>query len=154
MRYFDAVTRSAFLNAVASLPERKNNDGQGRAACAVAKKFGVCPSTVYQARKVFKIGQIKIVNALRNGDITIKTAYKQLNKKENAMNINGFEELAYLKNFDSLSKEIKNIEKIIEDAGCTSEVNPRFYIENNKISFDLRVSLPFSKTRSDEKSAK
>jgi len=158
LKYFDAFARNAFFDSVASLPKRKNNDGKGRAADAVAKKFGVCVSTVYQARKVLRTGHFNIVSALRNGDIFIKTAYKKLlkgdtsvktsyiklKKKENAMNINGFEELSYLKNFDSLSTEIKNIEKLITDAGCSSEINPRFYVENNKISFDMRISIPFS----------
>jgi len=153
LAYLDDFSRYAFLNAVASLPERKNNDGKGRAANAVAQKFGVCVSTVYQARKVLKIGRMKIVNALRKGDIQIKTAYKLL-IKENAMNINGFEELSYLKNYDSLLTEIKNIEKIINEAGSSSEVNPRFSIDNNKISFDIRVSLPFPQAKSDGKPSK
>jgi len=55
---FDAVKYSAFLNDVASLPERKKNDGKGRAANAVAEKYGVSVSTVYQARTVIKNGQM------------------------------------------------------------------------------------------------
>ena len=147
MAKFDAVKHSVFLDAVAKLPERKKNDGHGRAAEAVARKFGVSVSTVYQARAVLKSGQTKLINALRDGDIPVKTAYKHLYKKENGMNINGFEELSYLKNSDSLLKEIKNIEKIINDAGYTSDINPRFYLENNKISFDLRVSFSFPKEK-------
>ena len=135
------------MDAVASLPERKKNDGYGRAAEAVSRKFGVSVSTVYQARAVLKSGQTKLINALRDGDIPVKTAYKSLYKKENGMNINGFEELSYLKNSDSLLKEIKNIEKIINDAGYTSDINPRFYLENSKISFDLRVSFSFPKEK-------
>jgi len=144
---FDAVKHSAFLDAVAALPERKKNDGQGRAAYSVALKFGVSVSTIYQMRTILKNGQMELVNALRNRDIPVKTAYKRLYKKENIMNINGFEELSYLKDFDFLLKEIKKIEKIINDAGYTSDINPRFYIENNKISFDLRVSFPFLKEK-------
>ena len=141
------MTNSAFLDAVASLPERKRNDGQGRAADSVARKFGVSVSTVYQARTVLKNGNTELVNALRDGDIPVKTAYKRLYKKENGMNINGYEELSYLKNSDSLLKEIKNIEKTINDAGYTSDINPRFYLENNKLSFDLRVSFSFPKEK-------
>ena len=141
------MVNSAFLDAVASLPKRKKNDGHGRAADAVARKFGVSVSTVYQARTVLKNGNTELVSALRDGDIPVKTAYKRLYKKENCMNINGYEELSYLKNSESLLKEIKNIEKIINDSGYTSDINPRFYLENNKLSFDLRVSFPLSKEK-------
>jgi len=103
---------------------------------------------------VLKFGHMNLVSALRNGDLSIKTAYKQLVKRENVMNINGFEELSYLKNYDSLLSEIKNVEKMINDAGCTTDINPRFCIENNKISFDMRISLPFSLSRTEGKAAK
>ena len=135
------------MDAVASLPDRKKNDGHGRAAVAVAKKFGVSVSTVYQARNVFKNDRTDLVSALRDGAIPVKTAYKRINKKENVMNINGYEELSYLKNSDSLLKEIKILEKMINDAGYSSAVNPHFYLENNKISFDVRVSFPFPKEK-------
>jgi hypothetical protein len=151
---FDSIKHSDFLKAVASLPDRKNNDGQGRAAEAVARNFGVSVSTVYQTRAVIKNGQMDLFNALYNGDIPVKTAYKRLKKKENIMNINGFDELSYLKNSDSLLKEIKNIEKIINDAGFTSDVTPRFSVENNKISFDIRVSFPFPQTVTGGKTVK
>jgi len=69
------------LEAVSTLPERKKNDGQGRAAAAVADKFGVSVSTVYQCRTVLKHGTPELIDALRNGDIPIKTAYKKLLKE-------------------------------------------------------------------------
>jgi hypothetical protein len=141
------VNNSAFLDAVASLPKRKIRDGQGRAADAVARKFGVSVATVYHARTVLKNGKTELVNALRNGGIPVKTAYKRLYKKENNMNINGFEELSYLKNSDSLLKEIEDIEKTINNAGYTSNINPRFYLENNIISFDIRVSFSFPQAK-------
>jgi len=70
------------------------------------------------------------------------------------MNINGYEELSYLKNSESLLKEIKNVEKTLDDAGYEPVVSPRFYLENNKISFDIRVSFSFPQARSDGKPAK
>ena len=144
----DDAKHSAFIDAVASLPDRKINDGQGRAADVIANKFGVSVSTVYQARSILKHGRTELINALRHGDIPVKTAYKRINKsKEKVMNINGYEELAYLKNSDSLLKEIKKIEKTINDAGYSSDINPRFYLENNQLSFDLKVSFPLSKEK-------
>jgi hypothetical protein len=72
-----------FLDAVDALPERKTKDGAGRAAKAVADLYKVSPSTVYQARKVLKNGQPELIEALRNGDIPVKTAYKRLKKYRN-----------------------------------------------------------------------
>jgi len=71
-----------FLEAVASLPDRKGNSGSGRAAVAVAEKFGVSTSTVYQARTVVKHGSPELVDALRRGDIPVKTAYKNMLKEK------------------------------------------------------------------------
>jgi hypothetical protein len=70
------------MEAASALPERKNYDGSGRAAAAVADKFKVSVSTVYQIRFILKNGSPELVDALRRGDILVKTAYKQL-KKEN-----------------------------------------------------------------------
>jgi hypothetical protein len=73
---------SNLMEAASALPERKNYDGSGRAAAAVADKFKVSVSTVYQIRFILKNGPPELVDALRRGDIPVKTAYKQL-KKEN-----------------------------------------------------------------------
>jgi hypothetical protein len=73
---------SDFLEAVSSLPERKKNDGSGRAASAVADKFKVSLSTIYQIRTILKKGTPELVDALRKGDIHVKTAYKNLRKEK------------------------------------------------------------------------
>jgi type IV secretion system protein VirB4 len=75
------VKMAGFLDAVASLPGRKSNDGSGRAAASVARTFNVSISTVYQARKVLKHGSQEIIGSLRNGEIPVKTAYKTLLKE-------------------------------------------------------------------------
>ncbi|MDR2941730.1 MAG: hypothetical protein LBV17_03965 [Treponema sp.] len=72
---------SDFLDAVSKLPERKRNDGQGRAAATVAENFGVSLSTVYQARTVLKYGPPEIIDELRRGVIPVKTAYKRFLKE-------------------------------------------------------------------------
>ena len=69
------------LEAVSTLPERKKNDGHGRAAAAVANKFNISVSTVYQARTVLKNGSPELIDSLRRGEIPIKTAYKKLLKE-------------------------------------------------------------------------
>jgi hypothetical protein len=75
------IKMADFLDAVASLPERKSNDGSGRAAASVAQTFSVSISTVYQAKKVLKHGSQEIIDSLRNGGIPVKTAYKTLIKE-------------------------------------------------------------------------
>jgi type IV secretion system protein VirB4 len=72
---------SKFLEAVASLPEQKRDRGSGRAAAAIAELYKVSLSTVYQARKILKHGPPELVDALRNGEMPIKTAYKRLLKE-------------------------------------------------------------------------
>jgi type IV secretion system protein VirB4 len=72
---------SNFLDAVASLPERKKNDGSGRAAEAIVELYKYSLSSIYQARKIIKKGSPSLVEALRRGDIQIKTAYKLLKKE-------------------------------------------------------------------------
>jgi hypothetical protein len=73
---------SRFLDAVSALPERKKNNGQGRAANVIAENFGVSVSTVYQTRTVLKHGWVELVDALRRGEIPVKTAYKRLLKEK------------------------------------------------------------------------
>ncbi len=72
---------SALLDAVASLPDRKQNDGSGRAAETISKEFGFSISMVYQVRKILKHGSAELIEALRNGEIQVKTAYKRISKK-------------------------------------------------------------------------
>ena len=85
---------AALLEAVALLPERKKNDGQGRAAASIALQFAVSQATVYQVRKVLKHGSQSLINALRQGEIPVKTAFKRLKKEQNMADLNlGIEEL-------------------------------------------------------------
>jgi type IV secretion system protein VirB4 len=79
----DVSKIAEFLEAVAALPERKKNDGSGRAAASIAKRFSVSQATVYQARKVLKLGSPQLVDALRRGEIPVKTACKRLKKEQN-----------------------------------------------------------------------
>jgi type IV secretion system protein VirB4 len=72
---------AALLEAAASLPGRKKNDGSGRAAAAIALRFNVSQATVYQVRKVLKLGSPQLVEALRRGGIPVKTACKRLEKE-------------------------------------------------------------------------
>jgi hypothetical protein len=75
-----ALDSSKFLDAVASLPDRKRNDGSGRAASAVAQLYKVSLTMVYQAKKVLKYGSQEDIDALRRGEVPVKTVYKRLLK--------------------------------------------------------------------------
>jgi len=79
----DILKIAGLLEAVASLPDRKRNDGSGRAAASIAERFSVSEATVYQARKVLKSGSPQLVEALRRGEIPVKTAYKRLKNERN-----------------------------------------------------------------------
>jgi hypothetical protein len=84
IKYEEDVSKIAeLLEAVAALPERKKNDGSGRAAASIAQRFSVSQATVYQARKVLTNGSPQLIEALSRGDIPIKTAYKRLKKEKN-----------------------------------------------------------------------
>jgi len=79
------TNNTGFLDAVAALPDRKKDKGSGRAADSISEQYGISISTVYQARKVLKYGRPELVEALRRGDIPVKTAYKRMvekNKRE------------------------------------------------------------------------
>lgn len=75
---------AGFLEAVASLPDRKKNDGSGRAAAAVAELYQVSVSTVYQLKKILKHGDPGLIEMVRRGDMPVKTAYKMLKKSRQA----------------------------------------------------------------------
>jgi type IV secretion system protein VirB4 len=72
---------SKLLDAVASLPKRKKNDGSGRAADAIAELYEVSLTTIYQARSILKSGSAELIDELRREKIHIKTAYKRIKKE-------------------------------------------------------------------------
>ena len=69
---------AGLLAAIGSMPKRKKKDGSGRAAAAIARRFSVSEATMYQAKKVLATGSAELVEAMRRGEIPIKTAYKRL----------------------------------------------------------------------------
>ena len=71
-----------FLDAVAAMQGRKKADGTGRAAEALAVRFGVSQATVYHARRVLRYGDPDLVEELRRGGISVKTALKRLKKED------------------------------------------------------------------------
>jgi hypothetical protein len=77
-----AFSRAAgLLDAVKDIPERKKKDGSGRAAALIAEQFAVSQATVYQARSLVKNGGPELLEAVREGGISIKAAYRGLPRK-------------------------------------------------------------------------
>jgi len=72
---------SEFLDAVKSLSEGKSGDGEGYTADKIAKHYNVSRSTVYLAKKVLKEGSQELIDELRKGEISVKTAHKRLNNQ-------------------------------------------------------------------------
>jgi type IV secretion system protein VirB4 len=74
------------LQAAGNLPERKKNDGSGRAACLIARQFGVSPATVYQVRRLLRQADPELLEDLRAGRISIKAACKRLPREKQPEN--------------------------------------------------------------------
>jgi hypothetical protein len=80
----EALPRAAgLLDAILAIQKRKKRDGSGRAAATVARRFAVSQTTVYQARKILKNGSSELIDAVRRGELPIKTAYKKLTVTSN-----------------------------------------------------------------------
>jgi hypothetical protein len=60
------------LDAIGSMPKRKQKDGSGRAAAVIARRFSVSQTTMYQAKKVLASGSAGLVEAMRRGRFPLK----------------------------------------------------------------------------------
>ena len=76
------------LEAVKALPVRKGREGSGREAEAAAKRLNVSRSTIYQARRILKSGSLELLEAVMQGRVSIKAAYKLLDKGQNQEELN------------------------------------------------------------------
>ena len=72
-----SLTGAEVLKAAEMIPEERNGRGEGRRAVLLAKRLCVSPSTVYQAIDILKNSSEEDLQAVRNGDISIKKAYKK-----------------------------------------------------------------------------
>jgi len=71
------IPASDILDAAAEISNR-HKKGQGRAAELLAKRLQVSPATVYQARSLLRHGGEELITRVRNGELTIKAAYKSI----------------------------------------------------------------------------
>jgi hypothetical protein len=69
------------LDALKQAPGRKKKDGSGRAAALIAERFSVSQTTVYQAKSLLKHAGPDLIQAVRNGEISVKSAYRKLRRE-------------------------------------------------------------------------
>jgi type IV secretion system protein VirB4 len=73
------ITASEILDAAVTIKNRAS-PGEGRAAETLAKKLGISPSTLYQARKLLLSAPPELIERIRNSELSIKKAYQDLVK--------------------------------------------------------------------------
>jgi len=80
------LTGAEMLNAARTLLKKgKAANGEGRIAAPLAKRLGVHVSTLYQVETIVKEAPAEIIEAVQNGEMSIKKAYnktKQRDKQE------------------------------------------------------------------------
>jgi ParB family chromosome partitioning protein len=76
------LAASEVLAVVQMLNDRKTPDGMGRAAEQLAERLGVSAATVYHAQKIAREAPEEVVEAVRKGEQSIGSAYRQITKKK------------------------------------------------------------------------
>jgi ParB family chromosome partitioning protein len=71
------LTGAELLMAAKMIPDKKNGNGEGRAAAEWAKRLKVHVSTIYQAISVSKNASEEDLKAIRNGEKSIKKVYRK-----------------------------------------------------------------------------
>jgi len=68
---------SKILAAAEMLPDKKAENGCGRAAEAPAKRLGVSVSTIYKAKSVLKNASKENLQDIKDGKVSIKKIYNE-----------------------------------------------------------------------------
>jgi ParB family chromosome partitioning protein len=76
------LTASEILAAAQTLEAKKTRDGTGRAAEQLAERLGVSAATVYHAQKIAREAPEEVVEAVRKGERSIRSAYEQITEKK------------------------------------------------------------------------
>ncbi|GMO57895.1 MAG: hypothetical protein Ta2G_17840 [Termitinemataceae bacterium] len=74
------LTSAEILTAVEIMPDKKERDGKGRAAEQLAERLGVSAAHIYQAQKIINEASEEVVEAVRSGGQSIKSAYIEITK--------------------------------------------------------------------------
>jgi ParB-like chromosome segregation protein Spo0J len=75
------LTGPEILTAARTIHGRKEKDGRGRAAELLAERLGISASTVYQAQAILREAPEADVQAVQNGERSIKAAYNKMKEK-------------------------------------------------------------------------
>jgi ParB family chromosome partitioning protein len=79
------LTPADILKAAQLIKGPKAMDGTGRAADLLAKRLGVSPAIIYQARKIAKEASEEDLEAIQKGEKSIKAVYNTVKKSEPAI---------------------------------------------------------------------
>jgi ParB family chromosome partitioning protein len=72
------LTPAEILKAANMIKPKEVKDGTGRAADLLAKRLGVSPATIYQARKIMVEASDEDIKAVQNNEKTIKAVYNEI----------------------------------------------------------------------------
>jgi ParB family chromosome partitioning protein len=72
------LTPAEIFKAANMIKGPKEKDGTGRAADLLARRLGVSPSTIYQARKIMVEAPEDDIKAIQNNEKTITAAYNKI----------------------------------------------------------------------------
>jgi ParB family chromosome partitioning protein len=75
------LTQAEIFNAAVALQDKATRDGNGREAERLAKALDIAASTIYRARAVDEKAEPEIIEAVKNGDMSINKAYQQVRKQ-------------------------------------------------------------------------
>jgi ParB family chromosome partitioning protein len=82
------LTADEVLYAAKMIPDKKNGNGEGRAAEEWAKRLKVHVSTIYRAKSVIKTASEEDIQSIRDGKTSIKKVY---NKNKQPQEVKFFE---------------------------------------------------------------
>jgi ParB family chromosome partitioning protein len=71
------LTGEEILYAAKMLPDKKAKNGEGRSAEVWAKRLGIHVSTLYQAKSVLENASEEDLQAIKDGEATVKKIYKK-----------------------------------------------------------------------------
>jgi ParB family chromosome partitioning protein len=135
------LTGPEIMAAAKMIHGRKEYDGTGRAAELLANKLGVSASTVYQAQAILREAPDEIVQAVENGDMSVKKGYletKRRQKPEAAFTVTDAkglpENVAFLRSAVILLTEAGNTNLLITHVSA-AELLVNHFLRKNKAEF-------------------
>jgi len=69
------------FNALRAFPKERGKNGSRRRMIVIAERLNVSLSLLYQAKKVLACAPEQVIQAVEQGQVSIKTAYKRLDKE-------------------------------------------------------------------------